>query len=33
MKEELIHQRNLVGDTDAKYPEMHEIFKQHWNND
>ena len=33
MKVELIHQRNLVGDNDSKYPVMHEIFKKHWNND
>lgn len=33
MKAELINQRNLIGDTDAKYPEMHDIFKRHWNND
>lgn len=32
MKVELINQRNLVDDNDSKYPIMHEIFKEHWNN-
>jgi|TARA_R110000868_G_scaffold276646_3_gene536353 arylsulfatase A-like enzyme len=31
MKSEIMHQRNLLNDTDADNPEIHEIIANHWN--
>jgi len=30
LKNELAELRNEVGDTDARYPEMHDLLKEHW---
>ena len=31
MKSEIMHQRNLLNDTDADNPEIYEIIANHWN--
>jgi hypothetical protein len=31
MKEEILRQREALGDTDPENPEIHEIIKTHWN--